>query len=489
MKLEKLEIGIGALLFAFVMGCGPSTPPARSAADEDIAPAKPAPAPAPAPKKAAAEPEAAHEAAAEPPPQPMQKAPPVKKVSASDRVDFDAAWKKWEAATEKGPMGKKECEKVADAFADAAKHADVAAQAHFNAGTILDGCGQEEDAIKEYQAALSANPRFGWAINNLGEIAYRHKNYADARAKFEQAIAADPTRVASAYNNLAVMLFQEGRDGNPSAYKDAISKLRRALAIENDSMPAYALLALIYYTTAESDRAKLSLAELVCKQGKEKDEKYAPIYNTLGLIQLRKKNVTGALKEFEKAVGLDPRYVEAHLNIGAIGLSSRQYEKAGQSFEAVLKLQPTNVDATIGMGVALRGQKRFDEAERWYKKAGELDPKNCAVPYNLGLLYQDYKTEADNKNLREAQGFYRQYVGCGKTDKRKVDDANRRIKEIDDTFIAIEQAKKMEEEAKKIQEEAEKQMEEMKKQQAAQEAAAAEAAKKEAEKKEQEKKK
>src|SRR4029434_3702707 len=102
----------------------------------------------------------------------------------------------------------------------------------------------------------------------------------------------DPTRVASAYNNLAVLLFKEGN------YKDAIAKLRRALAIENDSMPAYALLALIYYTTAENDRAKLSLAELVCKQGKETNDKYAPIYNTLGLIQLRKRNVSAALKEF-----------------------------------------------------------------------------------------------------------------------------------------------------------------------------------------------
>ncbi len=341
----------------------------------------------------------------------------------------------------------------------------MAAQAYFNAGTILDGCGDEKGAIEQYQAALANNPKFGWALNNLGEIAYRHGNVAEARAKFEAAIAADPTHVASAYNNLAVILFQDGRDGNQGAFRDAISKLRRALAIENDSMPAYALLALIYYTTAENDKSKLALAELVCKQGKETNKDYAPIYNTLGLIQLRKKNVTGALKEFEEAVKLDPKYVEAHLNIGAIGLSSRQYEKAEASFTQVLKLQPNNVDATIGLGVAYRGQKKVEEAEKMYKKAAELDPKNCAVPYNLGVLYQDYKNDASNQNLKEAQKYYGAYVSCGKTDKRKVDDAQRRIKDIDDTFAALEQQKKMEAELKAQQEEMEKQQKQMEEQQ------------------------
>src|SRR6185369_15055475 len=140
--------------------------------------------------------------------------------------------------------------------------------------------------------------------------------------------------------------------GDGALYKEAVSKLRRALAIDNDSIAAYALLAQIYYTTAENDKSKLDLAALVCKQAKETNDKFAPIYNTLGLINLKKRNVSGALKEFEQAVALDPKFVEAHLNIGAIGLSSRQYEKAEKSFQVVLTLQPNNFDAAIGMGVA-----------------------------------------------------------------------------------------------------------------------------------------
>ena len=395
----------------------------------------------------------------------------AKKAAVVDRADFDAAVKKWEEAKGgKGGLTKAEAKSLSSKFASlASSHPDLASQAHFNAGTLLDQAGESKEAEQEYQAALSANPAYGPALNNLGEIYYRSGSPQRAREWFEKAIAADPTHNAPAYNNLALILFQEAKEaGNPAGYKEAVSKLRRALAIDNDSMPAYALLAFIYYTTAENDRSKLQLAELVCKQAKETNDKYAPIYNTLGLIQLRKKNVTGALKEFEKAVELDPRMLEAHLNIGAIGLSSRQYEKAEKAFLQALALKPDSVDATIGMAVALRGEKKFDAAEASYKKAKELDPKNCAVSYNLGVLYQDYKNDPNNQNLKDAQKFYNEYVSCGgKTTPAKVADAQRRIKDIDDTFTALEQQKKMEAEVKVQQEESERQQKALEEQQKA----------------------
>jgi len=405
-----------------------------------------------------------------------------KKKRALDRADFDGAVAQWEAAKKAGPIKAETARSLAAKFKSiAGSHPDVAAQAHHNAGVLLDQAGDAKDAESEFNAALSANPAYGPAIASLGEVYYRSGSPQRAKEWFEKAINADPTHVSSAYNNLALIIFQEAKDqGNAAGYKDAVAKLRRALAIDNNSMPAYALLALIYYTSAENDRSKLALAEVVVKQAKETDDKYAPIYNTNGLILLRKKLVTSALKEFEKAVDLDPRFVEAYLNIGAIALSTRQYEKAEKAFQSVLGLQPNNVDATIGMGVAMRGLKKFDDAEKTYQKAKQLDPKNCAVPYDLGLLYQDYKNVADNSNLREAQKFYNEYLSCGKTDQKKVADAQRRIKDIDDTFAALEQQKKMEAELKEQQAEMEKQQKAMEAQQKEQEEAAKAAAEKEA---------
>jgi tetratricopeptide (TPR) repeat protein len=301
---------------------------------------------------------------------------------------------------------------------------------------------------------------------------------------FEKAIAADPTHASSAYTNLAAIQFTQGKNsGDSGLYKEAIVNARRALAIDNDSMAAYGVLALIYYTIAENDQSKLELAKLVCTEGLRSDKTYAPIYNTLGLIQLRRKHISEALREFESAVGYDPKYIEAHLNIGAIGLSTRQYEKAAAAFAAVLKLDPKNLDATIGMGVASRGigtatkdPKKIEEAESWYKKVSELDHNNCSIQYNLGVLYQDYKLAPDNSNLNTAKDFFGKYRSCSGSTPDKVKDAERRMKDIDDMFAALEQAKKMEAESKAMQEESERQQKQMEEQQKAQEKAAAEKA-------------
>ena len=221
------------------------------------------------------------------------KAAPVKKVSANVRADFDAAVAKWEAAKKAGTVAT-DCRSLAGGLrASGRSHKELAAQALFNAGTLLDQCGDDKAAEDKYKAALDMNPAYAPALSNLGELYFRRNNPVTARMWFEKAIQADPTHIAPAYNNLAVILYNQAKEsGDKALLADAVSKLRRALAIDSDSMVAYNLLALIYYTTAENDRAKLQLAQLVCDQGKLTNADYPPIYNTMGLIKLRKKDVT-----------------------------------------------------------------------------------------------------------------------------------------------------------------------------------------------------
>jgi tetratricopeptide (TPR) repeat protein len=459
-----------ALLFAVsaVGGCATTGTPVAKGEEDETAAAKNETAPRPPSSEKIQEAKTQQEQ--------VRKAPKVEqpKISASAKAEFDAAVKKFETAQKaKGGIAPGECKGLAANFSRISESA-LAAQAHFNAGTILEGCGYDKDAESEYQAALSANPTYGPAMANLGGIYFKQNNPTTAKSWFEKAIEADAAHAGAAFANLGAILYNQGKQtGDRPTYQQAISNLRRALAIDAYDVKAYSILALVYYTIAENDKSKLDLAQLVCRQAQELEigKDYPPIYNTLGLIQLRKKNPSMALKQFEQAVALDPRYVDAHLNIGAIGLSTRQYEKAAQSFAAVLKLDPKNLDATIGMGVATRGLKKIDEAESWYKKAAELDPKSCAVQYNLGVLYQDYKSDPANANMNTAKDLFAKYRGCGNTDPKKVADAERRMKDIDELFAAIEQQKKMESELKEQQAEMEKQQKAMEEQQKAQEAA------------------
>ena len=459
-----------ALLFAVsaVGGCATTGQPVAKGEEDETAAAKNETAPKPPSSEKIQEAKTQQEQ--------VRKAPKVEqpKISASAKAEFDGAVKKWETAkASKTGINPADCKGLASSFSRISE-AQLAAQAHFNAGTILEGCGYDKDAESEYQASLSANPAYGPAMANLGGLYFKQNNPTTAKSWFEKAIEADAAHAGAAFANLGAILYNQGKQtGDRSTYQSAISNLRRALAIDAYDIKAYSILALVYYTIAENDKSKLDLAQLVCKQAQDLEvgKDYPPIYNTLGLIQLRKKNPSMALKQFEQAVALDPRYIDAHLNIGAIGLSTRQYEKAAASFAAVLKLDPKSFDATIGMGVASRGLKKIDEAESWYKKASELNPRDCAVQYNLGVLYQDYKTDPDNGNMRTAKELFNKFRGCNGAEPKKAADAERRMKDIDDLFAAIEQQKKMEADLKEQQAEMEKQQKAMEEQQKAQEAA------------------
>src|SRR5258706_9712301 len=114
-----------------------------------------------------------------------QKAP-APKVSADEQADFDGAMKRWEAAKKAGTMST-DCRGIAGAFGSvAASHKNLAAQAHFNSGTVLDSCGATKEAEQEYQAALAANPAYGPALGNLGEMYYRQGNPKSAKEWFEK---------------------------------------------------------------------------------------------------------------------------------------------------------------------------------------------------------------------------------------------------------------------------------------------------------------
>ena len=182
----------------------------------------------------------------------------------------------------------------------------------------------------------------------------------------------------------------------------------------------------------------------------------ARIQNTLGLISLREKSVTEALKAFDRAVNLDPVYDESRMNLAAVSLNFRNYRVAEENFRNVLGRQPENYEALIGLGVALRGARDIDGAEAKYMEAQKLDPARPDSYFNLGLLYQDYKS-TEKPILEQAQSHYRSFLQRAKAPRYAMlaKEANQRIRDIDDIYKALEEAARLQAEAEALQREAE----------------------------------
>jgi Tfp pilus assembly protein PilF len=455
-------------------------------------------------------------------------------ITADQRADFEKAMKKYEAAKKSGSVAS-DCSSLADAFKRVADENPILLEARFNQGAVLAECGREDDAARIWEGM-----KYGPAITNLGYQAWKRGESGRAESLFTRAIADDPLHTVEARNNLAQILRDRARKAQSNEEKkqhvqSAVSNLRTVLALDSNNLQAFSTLAFIYYDMNMLEMAKLVGNQAIKKAdeiatGKFEEEKVeevadakaggkpgkkgkkgakeaaeddgggklakevnvreagtgvtadmkkhlAVVYNTLGLVELKKKNISPAIQNFKKAVGLNADLVEARLNLAALSLNNRDYNTAEENFRAVLKLQPKNYEASIGLGVALRGNKKIEEAETQYNAAQRLDPSQAGSYFNLGLLYQEYK-DGQKPSLQKAQDYYRQFLGhaSGTTPDSLKKQAEKRIKDIDEMYVALEEAAKMQAEAERMQKEAEEQQkkmeEEMKKQEAAEKAAA-----------------
>ncbi len=413
-----------------------------------------------APKKPPAAPKAAAPKEAKPADDAAPAAAPAGPRKPKD--DFEAAVFFFQDA-EKAGWSNDKCATAADKFLSAGK--GKRAEAFFNAGASMQRCGKWGDAENYYRKALELHPNHGPTLANLGEMAWRNGKVQEAQDLFKRAADNDANReVTAARNNLAWMQYQQMRQTTVPATRqqletDALHNLQGALAIDNDNVISYTIMALIYMEGADKNRNRLDLADLLITEAKKRNDRSAPLWNASGLLKMKRNSVAKALEDFRQAIAIDPKLVEARMNIGQIVLSSRNYDEAETQFREILKLRKNDYAALIGLGVALRGQatvlraagqmdkfaKKIDEAEEAYRQAMDADKNRGDAYYDLGLLYKDYRTNDpdQSKNIgqyRKARQFFQDYLArVDKADPRR-DDAQGHIQDCDKYVEILTQA-------------------------------------------------
>ena len=324
------------------------------------------------------------------------------------------AHSRWKSAADSFDKAEKEgwtpvkCRSVSNAFDNAAgAQSGGFGEALFMSGLARQRCGDKADARKAYEKALRANPKLCEARVALAVDDMKAGRTSKARSEFERAIKDDP-QCTSGYTNLAII---QRTSGDKRQRDEALKNLRRALAIDSDYLPAFNQMALLYYERGKDgrDKASLDLAEVVCRQAQLVDDKYAPIYNTWGQVKISKGDVIEALRFFEQAASLDPNMFEAQMNFGQITSSFRGYADAERAFSRAVALRPNDYDAAIGLGTALRGLEKFSEAQSQYEKARGIDAQRPEAYFNLGVLYQDYMS-GSVADLTKAKGYFQEFL-------------------------------------------------------------------------------
>ncbi|MBC8072025.1 MAG: tetratricopeptide repeat protein [Deltaproteobacteria bacterium] len=399
-------------------------------------------------------------------------------ASAEAKASFEEVAARYRTAKARGPLSKGTCADLSGEFEKVYKKFGAQmAVAKFNAGAVMEECGDVEAAEKHYEQLVQQVPKYDLAYNNLGVIAWNRRQEGRALDYFKKAVEANSTTKAPR-NNLAAALRDKYTDNPQQSDFDAAEKqLQTVLAVDSSNRLAYENLARLYYDRGRlKDKSYLLLADLVTTQAvrvfKDAGVDSADIWNIKGLLLMERDNQVEALRAFKKAVEVDKKHTDANMNIAMIALRFRDFKSAEESINIALtdKRQKKNVEAYLGLGTALRGQRKYGDAEKAFKKALDVKSSDPRALYNLGILYHEHigpeserKNETDTfdkKPYQTAVEYFNKFTAQASSKKelqKYSDDAKNRVTNIQDYFKNIEEMKKLEAEAKKLEELAKKQ--------------------------------
>lgn len=271
----------------------------------------------------------------------------------------------------------------------------------------LHQAGDIEGAIKAYQAFLKLRPERVEARSNLGAAYARLGRYEEAIEQYKRALLLDSRNPAIHYN-LGLAHYKAAQ------IPEAAAELAAAASAQPDNLNAVVLLAdchlrmgenkkviellSAFEPTHKEDRAVLYLLGTALIRDKQVEKGQvlvdrilrngdaAEARMLLGTARLLGRDYPGALKEFERAVELNPKLPAAYSFLGRALMAAGNRDRALDAFRRELELNPTDFESNFYLGVLLKQDQKYDEALKYLQSALQLRPGAPDVRFQLGTL-------------------------------------------------------------------------------------------------------
>jgi Tfp pilus assembly protein PilF len=192
--------------------------------------------------------------------------------------------------------------------------------------------GAVDKAESAWRQMLARNPRDEAVLNNLGLVASRRHQYAEAAGFFQRAIELNPN-LADLHVNLGETYLKMGLTD------PAESQLRAAVALSR-----------------LDTRAHNELGKFLVKEGRTEEAedqfrasvRIAPnafAYDFLGVISIRRRATEEAERDFRAALSSDESDSNAHFGLGYLYKAAGRKAEALSQYQAGLVKDPTNTQA------------------------------------------------------------------------------------------------------------------------------------------------
>ncbi|MDP7421280.1 MAG: tetratricopeptide repeat protein [bacterium] len=274
-----------------------------------------------------------------------------------------------------------------ECYLEARQRSSESLEADFKLAQLSAGRGRYPEAIRFLEEVLARNPRNRRALENIGIVYARCKQFDLALMYWDRVKELDPG-YANVYYDIALVMTRKQR------YDEAIVNLRKAIELDPDNVLYHYSLSLAYRQKGMTSEARREWKN-VLRLGP--DTRYARVarrmlveegsgatagfsdarslYNYAYICQ-KSGRLGEALSTYIEVLDLDPNHVMALIACGEIYLSRRLNREAGICFYRALNTDPENIQGLNGVGKAFLSLGFVKRAVTYLEKnymGGKLD--------------------------------------------------------------------------------------------------------------------
>ncbi|CAB3396621.1 unnamed protein product [Caenorhabditis bovis] len=236
------------------------------------------------------------------------------------------------------------------------------------------------------------------AEKDLGNAAYKQRDFAKAHQHYDKAIELDPSNIAF-YNNKAAAYFEEKK------FDECIAQCEKAVEVGRETRADYKLIAKAMARAGNAFQKKndtkqalhwfeKSLSEYrdpeLVKKVKELEkaikeaERLAYINPEIAQQEKEKGNdffkkgdYPSAMRHYNEAVKRDPENAILYSNRAACLTKLMEFQRALEDCEVCIKKDPKFIKGYIRKAAALTAMREWQRAQKAYEDALAIDPNNA----------------------------------------------------------------------------------------------------------------
>ena len=261
-----------------------------------------------------------------------------------------------------------------------ARPTDASATYHFMLGYQAELAQNSEQALKEYEAALKADPTAQSVKARLASIHFSLGDVPNA-LRYAEDVADGPSQDARILTHMAGILAGGGKG------EKALSVLDRAIELDPESSEAYfskGLLLLNLKRQAEAEQAM--------RAGLARSPDSAVGYYHLGRVLLEAGKADEAMASFEKAIAVNPAFEPAYLALASMYESRHDKDRAiGMLKKYLQSVNPRNRDIRHQLVRLYIEAKDYQGAKNELEDLIADDPSDWDAHLRMALIHGEQK--------------------------------------------------------------------------------------------------